>query len=142
MGPPRCRRTCHSPRSSPAAEPVVIVPQIFPHSLRPRCGPSRRIRRVPPRPYPTAEASRVLPERFAQAALFRNQLDRAAELPSTFPMVLLLLSQVEAGAALPVVPVRAVLPGREQDSRPPLRCLLLRGAESLPPSPWNLAPSD
>src|ERR1039458_9239914 len=99
MGPSRCRRTCHSPRSSPAS-----------------------------------------PEKFAQAALFRNQLDRAAELPSTFPTAPLLFSEPEAGAALPVA--RAVLPRREQDSRSPLRCLLLRAAESLPPSPWNLAPSD
>src|ERR1035441_4448720 len=55
----------------------------------PICGPSRRIPRVPPRHYPTAEASPVSPEKFAQAALFRNQLDRAAELPSTFRSVAL-----------------------------------------------------
>src|SRR5208337_1631876 len=120
----------------------MIARQIFPRSLRPRCGPSRRIPRVL-RLRPRAEASPVSPGTSVQAALLRNQWDRAAESPQTFPMAPSLFAEAEAevGTALPEPAARAVPPGQERDSGPP-PCLPLRAADRSSPSLRNPFLSD
>src|SRR4029077_11858281 len=90
--------------------------------------------------HPSAEARQASRGKFAQAALFRNQLDQAAESPWVFPMAPSLFSEREAVAA--EVRARPALPGREQCFHPLLWSVLPRAVVHLPPSPWNLAQCD
>src|ERR1035441_7432013 len=92
-------------------------------------------------PHPPAETSQVSPGKFAQAALFRYKWDRPTESPWTFPTVRSLFSEAQEAAALQVLARRVLLRPR-LDSHPPFRCLLARVVQRLPPSPWNLSPSD
>src|ERR1700693_4929440 len=118
----------------------MIVPQIFPRSSHPRCDPSRRIRRVRLGRHLMAEARQVSRGTFVPAALFRNQLDQAAESPWMFPMAPSLFSEAEAVAA--EARARPVPPEREQSFHPLHWSVLPRAVVHLPPSPWNLVACD